>query len=141
VPLTQGLGIIEVGLPILKTGAAGTVPEAIGRPMGQQEVTIRHEQRGPVAPGEIGELWLRGPGMLDAYLVPWQPRETVTDAEGWFATGDLARQDEQGLIDLCGRLKSVINVGGMKVFPGRGGARAGSAPWCAAFDGQRAGAS
>lgn len=117
VPLTQGLGIIEVGLPILNTGAAGTFPEAIGHPMGQQEVTIRHEQRLPVAPGEVGELWLRGPGMLDAYLVPWQPRETVTDAEGWFATGDLARQDEQGLIYLCGRLKSVINVGGMKVFP------------------------
>jgi long-chain acyl-CoA synthetase len=117
IPLTQGLGIIEVGLPILNTVAADSVPEAIGQPIGAQQVALRDDHGQPCAQGEVGQLWLRGPGMFDAYLVPWQPRAEVTDEDGWFATGDLARQDEQGLLHLCGRMKSLINVAGMKVFP------------------------
>lgn len=117
IPLTQGLGIIEVGLPVLNTVAASTVPEAIGQPIGDQQAALRDESGQAVGAGEVGQLWLRGPGMFDAYLLPWQTRADITDAEGWFASGDLARQDELGLLHLCGRLKSLINVAGMKVFP------------------------
>ena len=42
-----------------------------------------------------GELYLRGPGMFDAYLQPWRPREAVLE-DGWFRTGDLARIDDDG---------------------------------------------
>ena len=67
--------------------------------------------------GEPGEVLLRGPGLFDAYLDPWLPRRDVVDAAGWFATGDLGRRDAAGRIRLCGRKKTLINVGGMKVFP------------------------
>jgi len=113
----QGFGIIEAGLPLLNTDAARAKPLCVGRP-DDCALRLRDERGADVAPGEIGELWLRGPGMFDAYLVPWRERAAATD-DGWFATGDLASQDEDGHVFLRGRRKSVINFGGSKFFPER----------------------
>jgi len=103
--LTQGMGIIEAGLPILNLEHAGTKPTSIGKPLPAFVVKI-----------EDGELLIRGPGMFDAYLSPWQPQDEVL-REGWLATGDMAEMDEDGCLFLKGRVRSVINVGGMKCFP------------------------
>lgn len=99
-PLTQALGIIEVGLPILNLEEARENPGALGQPLPDYKVKEQD-----------GELLIKGPGMFDAYLVPWQPRN-----DEWFATGDLVTI-EDNTITMEGRLKSVINVAGMKVFP------------------------
>ena len=115
-PLVQGLGIIEIGLPLLNTGGAAESPTAVGRPQPGFEVELRDEEGIPVARGSIGELWIKGPGMFDAYLSPWQTVEEIC-SEGWFATGDLATSDAEDRISLKGRTKSVMNVSGMKVFP------------------------
>jgi long-chain acyl-CoA synthetase len=106
VPLCQGLGIIEAGVPLLNTVHAITDPLAVGSE-DDFEIDLR---------GEDGELCLRGPGLFDAYLSPWQTREEVM-ADGWLHTGDLAVRSENGSIQLRGRCKSVINVGGSKCFP------------------------
>ena len=106
VPLTQGFGIIEAGVPILNTEHAADDPLAVGKE-DDFEVELK---------GDDGELCLRGPGMFDAYLSPWQTRAEVM-ADGWFHTGDLATRGKNETIRLCGRLKSVINVGGSKCFP------------------------
>lgn len=100
--ILQGFGIIEAGLPFL--GAAAGNPRAVGCP-GDFEVRL-----------DGGELCLRGPGMFDAYLDPWTTRSEVM-ADGWFRTGDLAEVGPTGEILICGRLKSVINIGGSKCFP------------------------
>ncbi|WP_035607416.1 class I adenylate-forming enzyme family protein [Haloferula sp. BvORR071] len=113
-PLTQGLGIIEVGLSVLNIESAREKPEALGRPMSAYEVALLDEAGSPVAEGEAGEFHVRGPGLLDAYLVPWNADPSV---DGWFASGDLVRRDAEGDLFLMGRKKSVINVAGMKVFP------------------------
>ena len=105
-PLCQGLGVIEVGLPLLNLGRTREKPGSVGKPLPGFEAEIRAG----------AELYLRGPGMFDAYLQPWQPGAEVLD-DGWFRTGDLARQDEEGDIFLLGRSHSVINVGGLKCFP------------------------
>ena len=105
-PLTQGLGVIEVGLPLLNLQAARTKPGSIGRPLPDYEARL----------GEDGALLLRGPGMFDAYLQPWRRRSEVLE-EGWFRTGDLARVDADGDYFLQGRASSVINVAGLKCFP------------------------
>lgn len=110
-PLTQGLGIIEVGLPVLNLESASAKPEALGRPLSAYEVALLDEEGRVVSEGEFH---VRGPGFLDAYLVPWRPAP-LTD--GWFASGDLVRRDADGDLFLMGRKKSVINVAGMKVFP------------------------
>lgn len=105
-PVTQALGIIEVGLPLLNRARAHDLPTALGQPLpGYQAMA---------APD--GELMLKGPGMFDAYLSPWQPRAGML-RDGWFATGDLVEILEDGTVVMHGRSKSVINVGGMKVFP------------------------
>ncbi len=115
-PLVQGMGIIEIGLPLLNTGGAGDSPLAVGRPLPAFDVELRDEEGLPVAVGSIGELWIKGPGMFNAYLSPWQPLEEIC-VDGWFATGDLAATDAAGRVYLKGRKKSVMNVSGMKVFP------------------------
>jgi len=103
--LTQGMGIIEAGLPLLNLEHAKTKPTSVGQPLPAFEVKL-----------DEGELMLRGPGLFDAYLTPWQPRESLL-RDGWFATGDIAEQDADGCFYLRGRVRSVINVGGLKCFP------------------------
>lgn len=115
-PLVQGMGIIEVGLPLLNTGGAGDTPLAVGRPLPAYDVELRDDEGLPVMMGRAGELWIKGPGMFDAYLSPWQLCEEVC-VGGWFPTGDIAVTDSAGRIYLKGRNKSVLNVSGMKVFP------------------------
>ena len=69
------------------------------------------------APGEIGELWVRGPNvMLGYYRNPEQTRTTVT-ADGWLKTGDLARQDADGALHIVGRSKELIIRSGFNVYP------------------------
>ncbi|MEA3209640.1 MAG: long-chain acyl-CoA synthetase [Chthoniobacter sp.] len=105
-PLSQGLGIIEVGLPLVNFEQAREKPTSVGKPLPDYAAEVRGE----------GELFLRGPGMLDAYLNPWRPRAEILE-DGWFRTGDLARIDEDGDVHLLGRSGSVINVAGLKCFP------------------------
>jgi long-chain acyl-CoA synthetase len=106
IPLSQGLGVIEVGLPLLNLAAGRVKPGSVGRPLPDYQAEVR----------DGGELFLKGPGMFDAYLQPWRPcAQTLED--GWFHTGDLARIDEDGDFHLLGRSHSVINVAGLKCFP------------------------
>lgn len=114
-PLVQGLGIIEVGLPVLNLNGAADAPAALGLPLPAYDVELRDDGGAALSDG-VGELWVRGPGMFDAYLSPWRTREEIC-VGGWFATGDLAERDAEGRLFLRGRKKSVLNIGGMKVFP------------------------
>jgi long-chain acyl-CoA synthetase len=110
-PLTQGMGIIEGGLPLLNVDHASEKPTSVGRPQPDFEVRIRDADE-----NGVGEILLRGPGFFDAYLDPWQSRENVLE-DGWLATGDLGVIDSDGCVTIAGRLKSVINVAGLKCFP------------------------
>jgi len=111
-PLTQALGIIEVGLPVMNLKHAADQPSALGQVLPAYEWKTQPHGDDP----NIGELLLRGPGMFDAYLSPWQTREELC-IEGWFATGDLVELLDKDTLIMRGRCKSVINVAGMKVFP------------------------
>jgi long-chain acyl-CoA synthetase len=115
--LVQGLGIIELGLPVLNLTGALEAPEAIGLPLSAYECALKDDAGNEPPSGDPGEICLRGKGMFDAYLDPWLPRAAALDAQGWFATGDLGRRDAAGRVTICGRKKTLINVGGMKVFP------------------------
>ena len=112
-PLSQGLGIIEVGLPFLNDDPSK--PASVGRPMPAFKAELRAAE-GPVKAGEVGELFVRGPGMLDAYVIPWRRGDEILE-DGWFGTGDLGVLDEEGYLQLVGRSHSVINVAGLKCFP------------------------
>lgn len=116
VPVSQGYGIIEVGLPIQNIAEAVEHPEAIGRPVDGFEAKIVGDKMQPLPEGETGQLALRGPGMFSGYLNPPRSRAEVLH-DGWFLTGDLAHRDSGGRIVLDGRTSSVIHVAGHKVFP------------------------
>jgi long-chain acyl-CoA synthetase len=103
---SQGLGIIEVGLPCLNFPSPAMRPASIGRPQASFQAKLNDSK-----------LFLRGPGCLDAYLSPWQPRSQILDDEGWFATGDIAEINDEGFVTLLGRASTAISIGGMKFFP------------------------
>ncbi len=117
-PVVQALGIMEVGLPVMNKASATAKPEALGRPQPAYEVWLRAED-GSAATGEspdhAGELCLRGPGMLDAYLDPWIPAAELLHPDG-FRTGDQAWRDADGDLHLLGRRAARINMAGMKFF-------------------------
>jgi len=110
----QGLGIIEVGLPFLSPGDNGERPGDLGVPLPDYRIELLDEHGEPST--GAGELAIAGPGLFDAYLTPWRPRDAVLH-RGFFRTGDRAERTPEGGIRLLGRLKDVINVGGVKVFP------------------------
>ena len=116
VPVSQGFGIIEVGLPIMNIAEAAEHPEAIGRPVPGFDAMIVNEAMKQLPDGETGQLALRGPGMFSGYLNPPRLREEILH-DGWFLTGDLAHRDGGGRIVLDGRTSSVIHIAGHKVFP------------------------
>jgi long-chain acyl-CoA synthetase len=115
-PVMQAFGIIEVGLPIINTDRSEDHPEAVGYGLPAYEIEILDEELKPLPVGESGQLAIQGPGMFDGYLSPMTLRDDVLK-NGWFLTGDYATRSKEGLIEIKGRKKVVINVSGNKVFP------------------------
>ena len=115
--ITQAYGIIEIGLPLLDHLSGDEKnSQSVGFPAVGFSIELLSDNNMPVASGEAGRLAIRGPGMFDGYLKPWQTAEQVM-MNGWFMTGDLARRQEDGRIVVCGREKTMINVSGNKAFP------------------------
>ncbi len=111
-PLTQALGIIEVGLPCINLEHARQSPSAVGKVLPAYQLQLQDSDFGD----ELCEIRLKGPGFLDAYYHPWRMRDEILE-DGWFATGDICRVDEHGCLTIHGRSKDVINISGMKFFP------------------------
>ena len=89
----------------------------IGLPVSNTAVEIRDNDGNEVPLGEIGELCIQGPQIMQGY---WQhPEETaaVIDERGFLATGDMVKMDEKGFIKLVDRKKDMIVVSGFNVYP------------------------
>ena len=90
---------------------------AIGVPGYGWECKIVDEERQTVAPGEVGELAVRGPGVMTCYYHDEKATAEVMDDEGWLYTGDMAKQDEEGFYYRVDRKKDVIISGGENIYP------------------------
>jgi len=77
---------------------------------------IVNEIGGDVKPGDIGELLVKGPGVMQEYYNNPQ-RTAKTLRQGWLYTGDMAREDEEGFIYIVDRKKDVIISGGENIYP------------------------
>jgi acyl-CoA synthetase (AMP-forming)/AMP-acid ligase II len=89
---------------------------AIGLPGFNWETRIVDEEGNPVAMGAVGELVVRGDGVMKEYYK--NPEATAKALrDGWLYTGDMAKQDEDGFIYLVDRKKDLIICGGENVFP------------------------
>jgi acyl-CoA synthetase (AMP-forming)/AMP-acid ligase II len=126
----------KFGIPVIETygltEAASTVaanpvppgrhkPGSVGLPIGGMDLRICHPHVGvvpatlrDVAPGESGEICVRGPNVIRGYR-DGVGQESFQD--GWFRTGDLGRVDDEGYLFITGRLREVINRGGEKIAP------------------------
>ena len=83
---------------------------------GMQLRVVDDEERVLVA-GVEGELQVMGPPVFDEYLNKPEETERAFTADGWFRTGDLATVDSEGFLQLTGRVKEIINRGGVKYNP------------------------
>ena len=111
--LNVALGIIEVGL--LTVDQTHDRPGSVGKVMPDYQVTIVGPDGRPVPAGQLGELHVAGPGLLDAYLNPWRPRHCLLREYG-FPTGDFARLDAERNLYLAGRGRSRVTIDGLVFF-------------------------
>lgn len=117
-PIAEGYGLTEGGPDVLLGPRWGVnKPGALGLPIPGCEVELRREDGSPVGEvGEVGELWVRNPGVTRGYHnLPEVTNERIRD--GWLATRDLMRFDEDGYYYFVGRSDDLINVGGENVYP------------------------
>ena len=116
VEIVDGIGSTEM-LHIFVTNRPGEVrPGVTGRPTPGYEVRLVDEGGQTVAPGDIGELYVRGPTAGSEY---WgKPEKTAaTFVDGWVKTGDKFRQDDHGDLVYCGRADDMLKVSGIWVSP------------------------
>ncbi len=81
------------------------------------ELCVRDREGRKLAPGEEGELIMRGPGVFIGYLGQEDLYRSLLTPDGFFATGDLARIDDDGYVRITGRLKDLIIRGGVNISP------------------------
>ncbi|OPF62392.1 AMP-binding protein [Hydrogenophaga sp. H7] len=118
VPLVEGYGLTE-SAPVAIANPV-TIPEwsgQIGVPLPSTEAAILDDDGAHLGMGEVGEICLRGPQVMQGY---WNhPEETAKafTADGWLRTGDMGVMDERGSIRITDRKKDMIVVSGFKVFP------------------------
>jgi fatty-acyl-CoA synthase len=113
-----GFGMTECGVNCfaIDNDEADRHPDSVGRPIPGLQAVIRRPDGAPAAQGEVGELTLSGPAVFAGYYR--RPAETA-DAlrDGWLWSGDLARQDGDGLFYIVGRRKEMFISGGENVYP------------------------
>jgi len=119
VPIVEGYGMTESG-PIVtalprwgksKLGSCGIlVPDVEAR-------LVRDDGSDTTGPDDVGEIWVRSPGVTRGYHnLPAVTAERITP-DGWLKAGDLMRRDDEGFYYFLGRRDDQISVGGENVYP------------------------
>ncbi|MFZ6004009.1 MAG: class I adenylate-forming enzyme family protein [Actinomycetota bacterium] len=119
----EGYGMVEVGggvaakvsPPFLGAGS-GPLGEALGFALPGYEMRIVDEAGDELRGGGVGELQVKGPGVLKAYWGDEAATSAVLTDDGWLRTGDLARKGPLGMLVFEGRSKHVIKHGGYSVY-------------------------
>ena len=115
--LHNGYGVTECSPTIAQTRVDAPRSDiSIGPPFPGVQVQLVDSDRQPVAEGEAGELWVRGPGIMKGYYRAPKETSAAVNAEGWFNTRDMARM-EDGNLFIVGRTKDLIIRSGFNVYP------------------------
>jgi long-chain acyl-CoA synthetase len=115
--LLDGYGITETSTMVtMNWPSGGRIMGSCGIPLPGLAVRIVDASGGDLAPGQEGELIVRGPNVMPGYHN--KPEETRNALRaGWYHTGDLAKCDENGFVTITGRLKELIIRGGQNIAP------------------------
>jgi len=115
--ILERYGMTETGMNTSNPVDGERLPGTVGPPLPGVTVRIVNDNDEEVAPGEIGSLLVKGGNVFKGY---WQmPEKTAEEftADGFFRTGDLSRQDENGYVSIVGRGKDLVISGGLNVYP------------------------
>ena len=116
-PIFEGYGLTETSPFATYNHRLKFQPGSIGTAIDSVEIKIVDTETGAdCPPGKLGEIAIRGPNVMLGY---WnRPEETATAIrDGWFHSGDIGQIDPQGYLYIVDRVKDMIAVGGLKVFP------------------------
>ena len=115
--LIEGYGLSETS-PVASSGHPNQVrkPGSIGTPIEKVEMRIVDENDQEVPRGEVGEIVIRGHNIMKGY---WDRPDATAEAirDGWFHSGDLGREDEDGFFFVVDRKKDMIIRAGYNVYP------------------------
>ncbi|MGP3536494.1 long-chain-fatty-acid--CoA ligase [Microbacterium sp. RD1] len=117
--LVEGYGLSECSPVLMANPVAGNrVPGTVGLPLPGTECRVVNpdDPTVDVAPGERGELVVRGPQVFSGYYGKPEATEEVF-VDGWFRTGDIVTIDEDGFVRIVDRIKELIITGGFNVAP------------------------
>ena len=112
----EGYGLSETS-PVASFNRRGaTRPGSIGFPIDGVEMRLVDSEGEDVPAGEVGEICIRGDNVMAGY---WNRPDATAEAivDGWFHSGDMARQDEDGYFFIVDRKKDLIIRGGYNVYP------------------------
>jgi long-chain acyl-CoA synthetase len=109
--LTECSPVVAVNPPQLEAYKG-----AIGLPVPSTDIMLIDDNGNEVGVGESGELWVKGPQVMKGYYNRPQASDEILK-DGWLATGDIARCDEEGYFYIVDRKKDMILVSGFNVFP------------------------
>jgi long-chain acyl-CoA synthetase len=116
-PINEGYGLTETSPFASYNHRLRFQPGSIGTPIDAVEMKIVDTETGlEVGPGQLGEIAIRGPNVMLGY---WNREEDTRAAirDGWLYSGDIGRQDEHGFLYIVDRVKDMISVGALKVYP------------------------
>jgi cyclohexanecarboxylate-CoA ligase len=112
-----GMTELQAGLYTRPADSVVLVANSAGRASPGTEVRIANEHGAPMPAGEEGEVQVRGPSVFAGYYNNPDATAQSFTSDGWFRSGDIATMDPSGNVSLSGRLKDVINRGGIKYNP------------------------
>ncbi len=117
-PVIEAYGMTEASHQMTSNPLppAARKPGSVGIAAGP-EVQVIGEDECPRAPGEVGEVVIRGASVTAGYLENPAANATAFTSSGWFRTGDQGALDAEGYLTITGRLKEIINRGGEKISP------------------------
>ena len=116
VEITEGYGCTETGGSLSATRPGRARLGSVGKPLPRIDVRLETPEGTDAAPGEDGEICMRGPNLMTGY---WNAPEETAKAirDGWFHTGDIGRFDSDGYLYVVDRIKDLIIRGGINVYP------------------------
>lgn len=118
VPITQAYGLTETSPAVtMNPLSLKEFNGTIGVPLPSTEIKIVNDSGQEVESGTAGEVWVRGPQVMQGYWRRPDESEQVLTPDGWLKTGDIGLMDDRGYVKIVDRKKDLILVSGFNVYP------------------------